>query len=334
MDYREYSVEDLALDGRFQKWILAPNDEVVVFWEQWIKENPQHQQKVNDAINLIRTAGLSGDAKLDETYLAIWKKLNDNILHSKETKRSTRFTYAKAAAVFIGLVVSSYFLWNQFGSGNKTVEYQTAYGEVKEFVLEDGSKVTLNSNSHLTTTGNWNDNNAREVFLEGEAFFEIVKTKEHKTFEVNTEEKVHVQVLGTEFNVSTRREHVEVYLQSGKVKISSLVGEATLKPGDFVVYQKGDQSLVVKQNALEGSPDLLDWKSNFYIFNDTPLSDIVQTLEDNYGFKIVIKDPTVSQKKITAKISRNDVSVLLKVLSETLNIKIEQDGNQLTFNAN
>jgi ferric-dicitrate binding protein FerR (iron transport regulator) len=260
--------------------------------------------------------------------------LNDNILHSKEIERSTRFTYAKIAAVFVGLVVSSYFLWNQFGNGDKSIEYQTAYGEVKEFVLEDGSKVTLNSNSHLTTTGNWNDNNAREVFLKGEAFFEIVKTKERKTFEVNTEEKVHVQVLGTEFNVSTRRQQVEVYLQSGKVKISSLAGDATLKPGDFVVYQKGDQALVVKQNALEASPDLLDWKSSFYIFNDTPLSDITQTLEDNYGFKIVIKDPSVTQKKITAKISRNDVNVLLKVLSETLNIKIEQDGNQLTFNTN
>jgi len=334
MDYREYSVEDLALDGRFQKWVLTSDNESVVFWDQWVKENPQYQQKINDAIKLIRTAGLSGDKKLDEAYLEVWKNLNDNIIHSsKEREQTPRFSYAKIAAIFIGLIVCSYFLWNQF-AGDKTTEYRTAYGEVKEFVLEDGSKITLNSNSHLTATSNWNNKATREVFLEGEAFFEIVKTKEHKTFEVNTAEKVHVQVLGTEFNVSTRRQQVGVYLQSGKVKISSLAGEATLQPGDFVVYQKGDQVLVVKQNALEVSPDLLNWKSSFYIFNDTPLSEIVNTLEDNYGYSVVIKDPSLNQKKITAKISRKDVSVLLKVLSETLNIKIEQNGNQLTFNAN
>jgi transmembrane sensor len=333
MDYLRYSAEDFALDEKFQKWVLEPNDEVVVFWEQWIKENPGQRSQIDNAIELIQAAGLSKDPKLNEAYLSVWKNLNEHAVKTKQGNGTSRFRYTKIAAVFLGLVVGSFLLWNVFTKKTFT-EYRTAFGEIHEYVLQDGSKVTLNSNSILKVSGEWEDKTSREVFLEGEAFFEIVKTKDQKSFEVNTADQVHVQVLGTEFNVSTRHEQVEVYLQSGKVKINSLAGEATLMPGDFIVYQKGDQALVVKQNVLAETPDILSWKSSFYVFNDTPLSEIVQTLEDNYGYKVVMQDNTLNQKKITAKISRRDLSVLLKVLSETLDIRIEQVGNQLIFSAN
>ncbi len=330
MDYRTYTAEDFALDEKFQKWVLDPSAEVTVFWEQWLKENPQQHQQINNAIELVRVAGLSSDSKLNEAYLSVWKKIHDHTLQTKEVSQNTRFRYMKVAAAFIGLVVSSFLVWNQFKT-ESVIEYRTTFGEIKEFVLEDGSKVTLNSNSLLKFTGGWKDQVSREVFLEGEAFFEIVKTKDQKRFGVNTEDQVHIQVMGTEFNVNTRRQKVEVYLQSGKVKVNSLAGEVTLKPGDFIVCQKDDKSLEVKQNGLTENKDVLDWKSNNYIFNDTPLSEIVSTLEDDYGFIVIIQDKELSQKKITAKISRKDSSVLLRVLSETLDIKIEQDGNHLTF---
>ena len=332
MDYRKYSAEDFALDEKFQKWVLEPNEEVVAFWEAWIKGNPSQKLTVDSAIELIKLSGLTGNSELNKQYLQVWKNLHDNIVENKQ-RELHRFNYLKVAAVFIGLAVSTFFLWNYLNA-DQSIEYRTAFGEVKEFVLEDGSKVTLNSNSSLKLSGHLNDKAVRKVFLDGEGFFEIVKTSDHKTFEVNTEDQVSIQVLGTEFNVSTRRQQVEVYLQSGKVKISSLAGEATLKPGDFVIYQKGKESLLMKENVFETSPELLDWKSNYYVFNDTPLSEIIQELKDNYGFTIEVKDSLLSQRKITAKISRKDVSVLFKVLSETLNINIKQNGNQLVFNAN
>lgn len=333
MDYLEYSAEDFALDEKFQKWVLDPNEEVAGFWERWVKENPGQKTQINEAIELIRAAGLSRDPKLNEAYLSVWKNLHDHAVKTKEQNRVSRVSYLKIAAVFLGLALGSFLLWN-LAFKDSSVEYRTAFGEIKEFVLEDGSSVTLNSNSYLKVTGNWKDKTSREVFLEGEAFFEIVKTKDRKSFEVNTADQVHVQVLGTEFNVSTRHEKVEVYLQSGKVKINSLGGEALLKPGDLIVYERKDKSLTMKPNALEDDPDVLTWKSNFYIFNDTPLAEIVQSLEDNYGYTVTVKDSVLNQKKITAKIPRKDVAVLLKVLSETLNIKIEQEGNQLIFKSN
>ena len=333
MDYLKYSAEDFALDEKFQKWVLEPNEEVAGFWECWIKANPEQKAQVDEAINLIRAAGLSKDPKLNEAYLSVWKNLHAHAVKSKMQDRAPQFRYLKIAAVFLGLAICSFVLWN-LAVKESSVEYRTAFGEIKEFILEDGSNVTLNSNSFLKVTGNWKDKTSREVFLEGEAFFEIVKTKDKKSFEVNTADQVHVQVLGTEFNVSTRHEKVEVYLQSGKVKINSLAGEALLKPGDLIVYQRKDQSLTVKPNVLADDLDVLTWKSNFYVFNDTPLSEIVQALEDNYGYKVTVTDSVLNQKKITAKIPRKDVTVLLKVLSETLDIKIEQEGNQLIFKSN
>lgn len=330
MDYREYSAEDFALDEKFQKWVLGTDSDVTTFWEQWIKENPDQRQNVDTAFELVHAAGLTADSRLNEAYLSAWAKLQENVVQTKQARRNTGFRYAKIAAVFIGLMAISFVLLRQFTS-EEVVEYRTAYGEVNEFVLQDGSKVTLNSNSLLTVKGDWNERDAREVFLEGEGFFEVKQTPDHKRFEVNTRDEVHVQVLGTEFNVNTRRQQVEVYLQSGKVKVNSLAGTAVLKPGDFVVYQKGDQELVVKQNATAEIEDVLSWKSNFFVFNDTPLSEVVEELEDSYGFTVVMQEKLLSQRKITARISRKDVDVLFDVLSETLGIRIARSNNQLTI---
>jgi transmembrane sensor len=327
MDYRNYSAEDLALDEKFQKWVLDPDVEIKEFWEGWLLQNPKSNEVVNEAIELIRLSGLSPDRAMNEAYLSGWKNIHEHVSKTETAFHARRWQYGKIAAAIVFLIVSGFLLWSRFGA-NQRLEYATAYGEIKEFVLEDGSKVTLNSNSLLTLTSGWDTQAVREVTLEGEAFFEVVKTADRKGFEVATNADVRISVLGTKFNVNTRHEHVRVYLQSGKVKVNSTVGDATLNPGDFVVYKNGDTALKVDRNVAESS-QLLSWKEQVFIFNDTPLSEVIDELEDNYGFKVTLQNKILAEKRITAKIPRKDVDVLLSVLSETLDIKIERNGAQL-----
>jgi len=329
MDYRKYSAEDLALDDKFQKWVLNPDVEIKEFWEGWLVQNPESNKVINEAIELIRSAGLSEDRAMNEAYLSGWKHIQEHVSKSEAAVPLRGWQYGKIAAAVAFLVVSGFLLWNRF-SANQSLDYSTAYGEIREFVLEDGSKVTLNSNSHLTLTSGWNTRPVREVALEGEAFFEVVKTTDKKGFEVSTNADVRISVLGTKFNVNTRHEQVRVYLQSGKVKVNSTVGDATLNPGDFVVYKNGDSALKVDRNVAE-STQLLSWKEQVFIFNDTPLSEVIDELEDNYGFEVSLQNKVLAEKRITAKIPRKDVGVLLSVLSETLDIKIERNGTQLTL---
>src|SRR5690606_15777064 len=103
----------------------------------------------------------------------------------------------------------------------------TGYGETRKINLPDGSLVVLNANSELKYESNWQQAPMREVWLQGEAFFEVVKTTEEKQFIVHTG-SLDVEVLGTQFNVHNRHQKVQVVLSSGKVKLQPLERQESL----------------------------------------------------------------------------------------------------------
>jgi transmembrane sensor len=329
MDYRTYSAEDFALDEKFQQWVLDPSPEVNGFWERWVRDNPTYNSTIKEAIDLVKAAGLSKDKEANVAYVDVWRHLRQNAEAESQKKRTSGWQITKVAAVLAFVIVGSFVLWRAFRAPEMIV-YRTGFNEVKEFTLEDGSRVMLNSNSRLSFAPGWNDKSIREVALEGEGFFDVVHTKEHKGFEVTTNEDIRISVLGTKFNVNTRHEEVQIYLESGKVKVNSVVGEAMMSPGDFVFYRSGNAGLMLTRKR-DDIPRLLSWKEEMFVFNDTPLAEVVREIEDHFGFNVVLEDQGLNEKRITAKVPRGDVNVLLSVLSETLNIQIVQDGNTLTL---
>lgn len=114
------------------------------------------------------------------------------------------------------------------------------------FVLPDHSRVTLNANSRVTYYEETHPQPVREVFLEGEAFFSVVHQERASPvpFIVRTPD-LTVQVLGTEFNVNTRRGRTQVVLDDGQIELQ-LPSEqkAAMKPGDLVEYEA--QSTIVR----------------------------------------------------------------------------------------
>lgn len=328
MDYTKYSAEDFALDEKFQKWVLKPDPLLDDFWDTWRKANPDRTEVMDEAVILVRTAGLSRNAEDNKAYLEVWADLQKNAAPALRAQNEG-WRFAKIAAAVSLLIVGSFFLW-KFWSDNRTLTYATNYNEVREIWLEDGSRVILNSKSKLSVTPDWKAKSVREVTLEGEAFFEVVKTSDAKGFEVLTHDKVKVSVLGTKFNVNTRHDGVKVFLQSGKVKVNSAAGEAMLNPGDFVLYTNSSTPLTINRAVAETAP-LLSWKDEMFVFNDVALAEVIREIEDNYGLKVTVHNNQLLEKRITAKVPRRDVEVLLKVLSETLDIQVERDGARLGF---
>jgi ferric-dicitrate binding protein FerR (iron transport regulator) len=329
MKYMHYSAEDLALDESFQKWVLDSDEKEDQFWTEWMKNNPERKKEIDKAVSLVQMAGLSADQEANAAYLNTWSTLKANAERSEKERQARRLRYAiRAAAIFTGvLAVAAYILWNNLGASG-AIEYKTAFGEVKEFVLEDGSRVTLNSNSQLTCTGDWNNTGGREVYLQGEAFFEVMKTEDKRSFIVRTKEQVEVLVLGTAFNVNTRRGQISVYLQEGSVKVKALSGGVILKPGELAEYDKTEANVKVTTEAA-GAEDRLAWKNNLFVFNDTPLSEVTRDIEDNFGVSVEVADSTLNNKRITAKVPRNEMQVLLQVLSATLEVAIEEKDDRL-----
>src|SRR5579872_616700 len=92
-------------------------------------------------------------------------------------------------------------------------EIRTGYGEIKSVLLPDSSVVTLNANSTMRIPEQWTEASGRQVWLEGEAYFQVQKKPATaEKFVVHTKE-VDVEVLGTKFNVNARRERAVVSLE-------------------------------------------------------------------------------------------------------------------------
>jgi transmembrane sensor len=332
MRYSNYSAEDFALDDSFKRWVLNPDDETIQFWNRWRESNPHKEEDIHRATQLVKLAGLRTDNELTTAFLDIWEKIKENAeqqtqQQQQQTHGTRNYRGLAAALAAIAVLAAIYILWP---AQHTSIEYKTAFGEIKEFILPDGSRVTLNANSQLTFHEDWT-NTKRKVLLKGEAFFDVVHTADDKEFIVETAEDFSVRVLGTEFNVNTRNGNASVYLQSGKIALQTVNENITLKPGDFAALNK-TKAVTLTHNAEAEST--LAWRSNLFIYNDTPLSGIIQDIEDNFGMKVQVTEASLMDKRVTAKVSRKNVDVLLQVIGEILDVQIEQNKNQIVVSPN
>jgi transmembrane sensor len=230
----------------------------------------------------------------------------------------------KVAAVFIGALVIAFIAYKIYVAHTFNTVY-TAYGQTKDLILPDGSKVTLNANSNISYKKNWNKGEDREVELTGEAFFEVTHKKNNQKFTVRTRD-LNVEVLGTKFNVLSRKSRSMVLLNSGKVKLDIRSHEGfIMKPGEMVEINT-EESTVKK--SLVRNEKYTSWKKKILTFESTTIADIARLIDDNYGIKIVIKNKKLANEKFTGTFPVDeDINLLLKMLSKANKFKmVEKDG--------
>lgn len=169
--------------------------------------------------------------------------------------------------------------------------------------LSDGSKVWLNSASRLRYPVQF-AGNRREVFLSGEAYFEVAHDTEHP-FVVNTS-LGKVEVLGTEFNVQDYEDEKQVVttLVNGKVKYSNGVGkDCLLNPGyQVIAHQQGGDLQVQKVNLKE----YVGWKEGMYTFYDYTLEKIMRTVERNYDVQVFFAAEDLKMLRFTGDLEKYD----------------------------
>jgi transmembrane sensor len=280
---------------------------------------------------------LHGYAQLDEIAIArISQKVSSRISSEPYHKKSRwlvfypRLRYAASLTVLLMIGGIVYFLLMNTSS---SISYKTTYGETMSVVLPDSSVVTLNGNSQLSYAPVWKTTTTREVWLEGEAFFEVRKKAIDENTSGGLKFVVHsanfeVEVLGTSFNVNDRGNHASVVLRTGKIRLQQADEKADIlmKPGDLVAFSKENKDLVTKTV----DPNLYtSWTKNKLVFERTPLPEIARLLEDNYGLEITLKDAHLRERIFTGTIPTMQVEVLLRILEESLQINITKKGNQV-----
>lgn len=233
----------------------------------------------------------------------------------------------RVAAVLAGLTVLGLLGYWSHRKLTHSV-YETGYGQITRLTLPDQSEVTLNANSSLSYPKAWRTGETREVWLNGEAFFHVRRQKEKTRFLVHTG-KIRVEVLGTAFNVTTRRGRTRVVLQSGRVKVEKddAAGEAVLmRPRELVEYSAGDRKF--RKRAVD-SEMYTAWLGQKMIFNDTSIEEVARQLEDTYGLRITIADPTLAGRRLSGEITTGNLDVLLNALAALLEAELQRDGDHV-----
>lgn len=197
-------------------------------------------------------------------------------------------------------------------------------------VLEDSTKVWLNSASVLTYPENFNSTD-RRVKISGEAYFSVAKDKENRPFFVECDGQ-EVKVYGTEFNVRSypEEENVLTSLEKGSVSIAKkngAGGELFLSPGKQAVFNKESGEASVKSVNIE---TVTGWRHGRFVFEDQTLQQIMDDLGRWYDFEYEFADPEIKKMVFMGSIPRYaDFSTAMLILEKSGDIVFRTSGNKI-----
>lgn len=339
-DYAHYTLSDFLEDDSFIQWVIRPDGRSNAFWQAFIVQYPQKEKVVHEASAILRVYRSQSFFANEEHRDEVWKRIGSTIHQQTISPAKTiRFPlYARIAASVTLLMACTFILWSVLGKETHTIK--TAFGEVKAVTLPDQSIVMLNGNSELTYKGSWAHDEQREVWIKGEAYFDV-KHINQDTANILPNHRfivhgngIDIQVLGTSFNVKSRRNKTNIALLSGKIEVSYTdaspvsSGGLVLMPGDYVEY--AGQKLLSKKK-LTRPHKVATWTVREITFIDPSLNDIMETLQDNYGYSVSVEDQELMNMKIEGEISVTSVEELLSLASSTLGVRVESSGKEITI---
>ncbi|MPM31195.1 hypothetical protein SDC9_77749 [bioreactor metagenome] len=203
-------------------------------------------------------------------------------------------------------------------------------------MLPDGSVVWLNSASRLTYPINF-EGDTREVQLVGEAYFEVVKDSLHPMI-VSTGKNFYVEVLGTKFNLKAYSDDQvsQATLYSGEIKVHTANKETNeskellLKPMETILI--GDKNLATLVSDLEEEKEInAEWKDGILTFNNTPLKEVIKSVQRWHGTQFTVKDSSILNYRITASFNSESAVQIMDMIRYISPVDYKANGNQITL---
>ena len=214
--------------------------------------------------------------------------------------------FLKYAAILVVAFLAGTYFHSFTKFGNQEVQYaemEIMYGQTGHLFLFDGTEVWLNSGTKFKYPNQFNQEE-RNVFIEGEAFFKVAPNK-HLPFKVKTGQ-LEIEVMGTSFNVSAYPGEASqsVVLVEGKVQLNNPDGKkiGEMLPGQIAVKKEGDTKIRVQS----ADPYFYtSWKEGKVIFDGEKLGEIAKKLERWYNVEIRFEKENLKDYKFSGTILRN-----------------------------
>ena len=251
-----------------------------------------------------------------------------NGVFSIKHRQLQRFIAVAAIACLLVLGGTyGFHLYRSTEAANNLFALETGYGEKSKLILADGTVVWLNAGSSLRYAGNFNSKN-REVFLTGEAYFEVTKQSGGTPFMVKTDQ-YSVLVKGTKFNVSSYPEDISVKttLLEGSIDILYKGRHIPVAPGELLSLDKQNGSF--SRQRVQAS-QYKSWTEGRVEYDKITLNELAVRLSRKYDVQIHLGDDL--EKDMAFRVSlRNEETVgdVFQALSEIIPIRYERRGRDI-----
>lgn len=366
--YLDFTVEDFVWDSFFRQWVLSPTRETDDIWEEWLENHPKFQDKIQQAKGIVLSLRLHepeiGDPEISRIVKETMGRIEaaDKYPSFEEPIKSEkihRFPWLRIAASVAFLLVASWIIYTfSARKAEKSIAISTPvsppqateiekWNATKKPVqvnLEDGSKITLAANARIRYANQFLAEK-REVYLEGEAFFDIEKDS-LRPFLVYSNGLV-TKVLGTSFTIKAygNSNEVTVEVKTGRVSVfpesdpaykqktsaADLQG-VVLRPNQKIIYSREEVRMV---KTLVEKPQMVVAKAEIpaFEFEDTPASAVFDTIGKAYGIEILYDEALLKDCPLTATLDNQTLHEKLSIICKAVESSYEILDGQIVIHS-
>lgn len=299
--------------------------------EQWVSSSEENMCYFKDKMEVWFSSIIADDAVAfdkEEAYQHFKAKTQAKENAKELNLKSWWYRIAAVAVLALVSTLSYYQGREQVTASFADVIIESPKGSKTKLYLPDGSLVWLNADSKIVYSQGFGVNN-RDLTLEGEGYFEVVKNKK-LPFRVNTE-NVDLQVLGTKFNF-------KAYIEDNEVIINLIEGDVALKNNiinmPLIYMVKNDRVILEKVTGkMRKRPaqaiSARAWTNGELLFDEEILEDIAKRLERAYNVDIKVNDSVKDRRFYGAFINdKQTIEDVLKTMSSTGRVKYKYVNNR------
>jgi transmembrane sensor len=362
--YYDFTVEDFVWDDFFRQWVLSPTRETDAVWQDWIDANPEMLDKLEQAKAIVLSLRWLHEPDISEPEITrivkqtVGKIAEESAAESQPAPFYRTPWFRIAASVALLLIAA----WTIYKSSprNKTVATTVVEGPAltnqgfREKVntgnspllitLEDGSKITL-APAGVIRYAEKLSKEKREVYLTGEAFFDIAKDADRPFFVYSN--GLVTKVLGTSFTIRAygNSNEVTVEVKTGRVSVfpesdpaakeklaSSDLQGVVLRPNQKIIYSRENVRMV---KTLVEKPEMVVAQAEkpMLEFEDTPASEVFETIAKAYGIDILFDEEVLKDCPLTATLDNQTLHEKLSIICKAVESSYEILDGQIVIHS-
>nr|WP_068891312.1 FecR domain-containing protein [Pedobacter panaciterrae] len=352
----DFYIEELICCESFQQYCLGTSFADQISWDEWIERIPHRKADFEEAKKIVNILNVKQGSRLIQIKelkegIKYQNVLAEKIQLSNSTDFNNKRSYLKYTIGMAAAVVAVLFLYFYLNPYSKKKSfndisklYSSGNAVRKTIILSDGTVITLAKHTSIKINNAF-DEGKRELWLTGEAFFDVKHDAAHP-FIVHTSFN-DIKVLGTTFNIKAypHSKITETSLIHGSVRIDSKNNPGRfviLKPNQKVISSNQSETkdiaiskeykvFALQTDSFSKQPEETKWIRNRLDIDNLPLSAIAKKLQAWYGIEVLIVDEDVKDYRYSGTFENETVVKTLEALQLSYPFKFEIENNKITI---